>query len=73
MPQLSENPTPQDVLSAAAEVLQEKPGGRIFVYVDHGPETEPAVFASGDDETAADLLLAIGEWLDMPYPEEDED
>jgi hypothetical protein len=67
------NPTTDDVLTAAADALREKPGGRIFVYVDHGTGTEPAVFASGDDETAADLLLAVGEWLDLPYPEEDDD
>lgn len=66
-------PDPAAVLNAAADALAEKPGGRIFVFVDHGPNTEPAVFASGDDEAAADLLLSVGEWLDAPYDEDDED
>jgi hypothetical protein len=64
---------PNDILEAAAEALNEKPGGRVFIYVDHGAGSEPAVFASGDDESAADLLLSVGEWLDAPYEDEDED
>lgn len=68
-------PSPNAILQAAADVLAEKPDGRVFVYVDHGPNSEPSVFASGDDDQAADLLLSVGEWLDAPYDgdEDDED
>ena len=64
---------PAEILQAAAEALAEKPGGRVFVYVDHGAGSEPAVFASGDDESAADLLLSVGEWLDAPYDDDEDD
>jgi hypothetical protein len=56
--------TASEIAAAAAAYVAEKPGARILVYVDTGPETEPAVFASGTDEEAADLILAVGEWLD---------
>jgi hypothetical protein len=69
----SEPPEPEQVLAAAAAALADKPGGRVFVYVDHGPDSEPAVFASGDDDTAADLLMAVGAWLDTPYDDEDDE
>lgn len=69
---MSDAPDPRGVLEAAAEALAEKPGGRVFVYLDHGPGSEPAVFASGDDETAADLLLSVGEWLESPFDDDEE-
>jgi hypothetical protein len=52
------------VLEASAEVLKSHPNARIFVFIETGPEAEPTVFASGDDEAAADLLFTVGEWLD---------
>lgn len=71
--EIDPNPSAESVLAAAAEAVAEKPGGRVFIYVDHGPNSEPAVFASGDDETAADLLLAVGEWLEAPYDGDEDD
>jgi hypothetical protein len=66
------HPTAKDVAAGAVALVSDLPGARIFVYVDAGPESEATVFASGDDEEAADLLLAVGEWLDEDG-EDDED
>lgn len=63
---------PATILAAASEFLAEKPGGRIFVYLDHGVGSEQAVFVSGDDDVAADILLSVGEWLEAPL-DDDED
>jgi hypothetical protein len=65
------HPTAKDVAAAAVAMVSDLPGARIFVYVDAGPESEATVFASGDDEGAGDLLLAVGEWLDAEDEEED--
>ena len=66
------HPSAKDVAAAAVALVSDLPDARIFVYVDAGPESEATVFASGDDEDAADLLFTVGEWLDDDEEGEDD-
>jgi hypothetical protein len=66
------NYTAKEVAAAAVSLVSDLPGARIFVYIDAGPESEPTVFASGDEDDATDLFLAVGDWLDAGDEEEED-
>jgi hypothetical protein len=58
-------PTLEEVFAAAADAARNKPGARVFIYVDSGDDdSEADVFATGADDEAAALLLDVADWLE---------